>query len=106
MLGIGATVHTARATGGNSMKRKGSRKDGASGATYYPGDYGFVGEHAMERISNVGGVTRVEPISGGGRSGTTIVIQGGTYLGTPEDARRWAAWVVPAIERERRRIAV
>ena len=109
MLGIGHTVQLATATGGNSLKKKKKRKDGAIGGTYYPGDYGLVGERGMERISNVGGVTTIKPVANGRfGSGATINISlaGATFLGTDEDARKWARFVVPAIERERRRIGV
>lgn len=57
---------------------RGRRKDGARGATYFAGDYGYVGERGPERIRNRGGITTVTPIANGrGPSGgsMTAVVQ-------------------------------
>jgi hypothetical protein len=54
---------------GNFNRRSGGNKNQgqfATGGVMYPGDYGTVGERGMERVSNKGGVTVIEPM--GGRS--------------------------------------
>lgn len=53
----------------------GDRKDGASGATYFPGDWGWVGEHGPERIRNVGGAAQVRPSGIGSGDGAAPVTQ-------------------------------
>jgi methyl-accepting chemotaxis protein len=37
----------------------------ATGGVLYPGDYGTMGERGPERVSNKGGITVIEPMSGG-----------------------------------------
>lgn len=86
--GGGGPVTTKRAAGGPVE----------AGRTYLVGERG---PELLHTNSSSGYITPNHKIGG-----TTVVIQGGTYLGSPEDARRWAAWVVPAIERERRRAGV
>jgi hypothetical protein len=91
---------------GDRPRRGGRRKDGAKGATYYPGDYGYVGEYAMERIYNVGGVTHVEPTTGNGRAASLTVhvhVNAGQFW-RPIEAQQWAHAAAPVIGRELQRI--
>jgi hypothetical protein len=56
-----------RGTVSRIVARRGQNKgESAAGGVLFPGDYGTVGERGMERVSNKGGVTVIEPM--GGRS--------------------------------------
>jgi len=77
-----------------------SRKDAAFGGTYFPGDYGIVGERGPERIRNNGGVTTVTPMAG--QNGSTFVFN----IGYVKDARTFAEQVGPEITRYQRRQGV
>jgi len=85
-------------------RRPGGAPGRASGGPVDAGRTYLVGERGPELLymgTTPGNVTSNDKLGG-----TTVNINGGTFLANEEDTRRWAAALVPAIERERRRLAV